>query len=153
MKISKKPKNRSKKRRVNIKYPHPWEVTAVRLSVSRSHVVAWSYRACTCRQLQYGIFPTLTTLSVGTGPKSITSADYNNDSYIDLAVAWNNNISIYKGNGAGSFTFFLDIPEYSDPRSISSGDLNNDGNFDLVTANAGGGTVSGTESFLFSWIR
>lgn len=75
----------------------------------------------------------------GTSPSSITSADFNRDGRIDLAVvdSGSNDVSILLNNGSGVFSVLQTIP-FSTlfPRSllgqIVAADLNEDGSIDLA---------------------
>jgi hypothetical protein len=73
-------------------------------------------------------------------PYSIVVNDFNNDNYLDIAVAnyATNNIAIFLGNGNGTFidpTFFS--LGSSRPLFISTGDFNKDNRTDIVVANYG----------------
>jgi DNA-binding beta-propeller fold protein YncE len=52
-----------------------------------------------------GLFQTPMTYTVGQSPRSVTSADFNNDKKLDLAVTNSNDntISVLLGNGNGLF--------------------------------------------------
>lgn len=93
--------------------------------------------------------------NVGSNPNAVTTADFNNDGRVDIAVANNNsnNVSILLGLGTGSFATALNFSVGVNPTSITSGDFNNDGKADLATANNGTNTISvllgtGTGSFI-----
>jgi hypothetical protein len=78
------------------------------------------------------------SLTVGSGSFSVTTADFNKDNNLDLAVAnsGSNDVSILLGDGAGGFGAAMNFPVPSTPRSVTAADLNGDGNLDLVTANS-----------------
>ncbi len=74
------------------------------------------------------------------GAVSITTGDFNNDGFLDVATAnqRSNYVSVLLGNGSGRFGAATTASNYevqSAPTSIISADLNNDGKLDLATAN------------------
>jgi hypothetical protein len=73
----------------------------------------------------------------GNGPLAITSGDFNGDGRPDLALgnAASNNVSIYLGNGDGSFTAGAPVPLPGCVASyLGTGDFNHDGHTDLIAA-------------------
>ncbi|CAF3297399.1 unnamed protein product [Rotaria sp. Silwood2] len=84
---------------------------------------------------------TSNTYSTGVGADSlyIVTADFNNDNYLDLAVAngGNNNVGIFLGNGNGSFESQIVYPTGDDSKPIilAIADINNDNQLDIVVAN------------------
>ncbi|CAF1192554.1 unnamed protein product [Adineta ricciae] len=78
-------------------------------------------------------------------PLSVTLGDFNNDTYLDIAVTNYNthNIGIFLNYNNGSFrnqiTFSTGV---SRPVSIATGDLNNDQCLDIVVANNGTNDIS-----------
>ena len=78
-------------------------------------------------------------IKVGRSPGSVEAADFNNDTFIDLAVAseTDSTVTILLGNGKGSFTGAAGSPFFAGPQpnDIASKDFNNDGNPDLAFAN------------------
>jgi hypothetical protein len=93
-----------------------------------------------------GTFAKQQTFSTGSesNPYSIVVSDFNNDNYLDIAVAnyGTNSIGIFLGNGNGTFTdqkvCFLGS---SRPLFVTVGDMNNDNRTDIVVANYGTNTV------------
>ena len=85
-----------------------------------------------------------TELSVGGGPVSVATADFNGDGKLDLAFAdGNGNVNIFLGNGDGTFQPAVPYAVLGIPSSIAVGDVNGDGKLDLVVlANNGSNTVS-----------
>jgi hypothetical protein len=73
-------------------------------------------------------------------------ADFNNDGKLDLAVAAAsdsfNNVSIFLGNGDGTFRPEMSFPTGIEPVDLAVADLNADGKLDIVTANASSDTFS-----------
>lgn len=92
---------------------------------------------------QGGFYPA-TNFSVGITPMSLTCADFNGDSILDLATAnsGSNNLSILLGNGQGGFSTATNILAETSPVSIVSGDLDGDGIIDLATANSSSNNIS-----------
>ena len=86
-----------------------------------------------------------TDFSVGTSPIGLVVRDFNNDTFVDLAVAnaESNNVSILKGDGQGGFGTATNFPANSSPLSITAGDFDGDGKLDLaVGANSTGDRIS-----------
>jgi hypothetical protein len=77
---------------------------------------------------------------VGNVPWSATTADFNGDGFLDLAVAnySDGTVSILLGNSDGTFTAAPNspIPVTFDPESIVAADFNGDGKIDLVMENS-----------------
>lgn len=87
-----------------------------------------------------GTFNTAVTYTVGTSPTAITSADYNGDSRLDLAVAnlGSGNVSILLGTSSGTFATAYACSVGTSPSSITSADFNADGFSDFsVICNSG----------------
>ncbi len=78
-----------------------------------------------------------TNLQAGIGPFDIAIGDFNGDGIEDLAVTNNGSgdISIFLGEGDGSFAPEMILPVGDNPRSIAIGDFNGDGIQDLVATN------------------
>lgn len=83
-------------------------------------------------------------LSVGTNPRGVAVADFNNDGKADIAVSNRNSntVSILLGNGSGGFTLQSSPATGTDPSAIAVGDFNGDGKLDIVTANRASYTIS-----------
>ncbi|SFS89775.1 FG-GAP-like repeat-containing protein [Marininema halotolerans] len=78
--------------------------------------------------------------SGGTNPVGIVAGDFNNDSITDIAITnnGNNTISVFLGNGGGTFISAAGSPFLTggvNPLGIITADFNNDGNLDLANAN------------------
>jgi uncharacterized repeat protein (TIGR01451 family) len=84
------------------------------------------------------------SVSVGTSPEGIATADFNADGKIDLAVAnsGSSTVSILLGNGDGTFTAQAPVAAGTAPVWLVTGDFNEDGKMDLAVANSGSNTVS-----------
>jgi hypothetical protein len=95
-----------------------------------------------------GLFKYGETYSVGENsyPYLIASADFNNDTNLDLVTANcdDNNVAVLLGYGDGTFSnaTYYTTKDYSCPIFVSVGDFNGDGLVDLVSANYFGITLS-----------
>jgi hypothetical protein len=93
-----------------------------------------------------GSFSTSTTFTTANNPCSLVSHDFNNDGKKDLAIAIEvysvNVVSLYFGNGNGTFGAATNFSVGLCPMSINKADLNNDGKMDLITANYGANNIS-----------
>jgi hypothetical protein len=80
-----------------------------------------------------------TAFATGVGPVSVTSADFNMDGRIDLAVAnaTSGTVSVLLGNGDGTFSPFVTLTAGTTPSQVLSTDFNGDGKPDLVVSNSG----------------
>jgi Calx-beta domain-containing protein/VCBS repeat protein len=84
-------------------------------------------------------FSPAATYLAGTSPQDMIAADFNNDTFADVAVVdySTSSVSVLLGNSNGTFQQpALTSPTGSYPRSVAVGDFNADGNLDLATANA-----------------
>src|SRR5271157_1132232 len=90
-----------------------------------------------------GTFQSL-TYATGTGPQTAAFGDFNGDGKLDMAVAndGSNNVSVFLGNGDGTFRPAVNYPAGSGATAVAVGDFNGDGKLDLVVANVGAGTFS-----------
>jgi hypothetical protein len=81
---------------------------------------------------------------VGNEPDSITTADFNEDGYPDLAVTNANDatVSILLNDGTGKFNLFATVGVGGTPYAITFGDFNRDGHQDIAVANALGNSVT-----------
>jgi len=79
------------------------------------------------------------TIKIGKGTGSIEVADFNNDTFPDMAVAntEDSSITILLGNGKGKFTKAEGSPFFANrfPNDIAIADFDKDGNLDLGIAN------------------
>jgi hypothetical protein len=81
---------------------------------------------------------------VGTDPRGIAVADFNNDGNLDLAVTnrTSNTISILTGTAGGAFAAKGSPATGIDPTAVAVGDFNGDGKQDMVTANRASYNIS-----------
>lgn len=75
-----------------------------------------------------------TTLTVGRGPWSIITGDFDENGHMDLAVtnSSSNTVSILVGDGAGGFEDATDLAVGHLPLGLNAGDYNEDGHADLA---------------------
>jgi type II secretory pathway component GspD/PulD (secretin) len=88
--------------------------------------------------------PTLIQLPAGFSPSALAAADLNGDGHTDLVVAdeGSNAISVFLGNGDGTFQRRTDYPTGIAPVSVAFGDFNHDGAEDIAVANSGSDSVT-----------
>ncbi|HKQ88592.1 MAG TPA: FG-GAP-like repeat-containing protein [Candidatus Acidoferrales bacterium] len=89
-----------------------------------------------------GTFATSATvlqLPVGFQPAGLLAEDLNGDNHIDLVVAdqGNNSVSVFLGNGDGTFQPRVDYATGNSPVYVAAADFNSDGITDLAVANNG----------------
>jgi hypothetical protein len=80
-----------------------------------------------------------------TDPRAVAVGSFvKGSNVLDLVVAnySTGTVSIFLGNGNGTFDGHVDYPVGSEPASLAVGDFNGDGNLDVVAANFNGDTVS-----------
>ena len=72
-------------------------------------------------------------------PVSSVAADVNRDGLLDVVTAnsYDNTVSVFLGNGDGTFRAPMTFPAGNDPVSIVAGDFNGDGRLDLAVADHG----------------
>jgi hypothetical protein len=83
-------------------------------------------------------------------PLSLVVGDFNGDGSLDIATAnqENDNISIFLGNGDGTFAAAVHYDVGITPTSIDTGDFNGSGNLDLVVVTYGSAEVDCKVSIL-----
>ncbi len=91
-----------------------------------------------------GTYTAGASLTTGSNPFAITTADFNGDGHLDLAVsnASDGTITVFLGNGNGTFGAGRTITVGTLPQQIVPGDFNEDGILDLAVTNETDGTVS-----------
>jgi hypothetical protein len=84
-----------------------------------------------------GTFTQSSTLTVGTGPRKITSGDYDGDGDIDLAVSdfTSGDIKILLNSGNGTFTVSSTLPLVNKSYGLISLDVDGDGDLDIAAQN------------------
>ncbi len=91
-------------------------------------------------------FPTTpnSSVTVGTTPQGIITADFNGDGKLDLAVAnsGSNTVSVLLGNGDGTFTTKSTPAAGAGANWVVAGDFNEDGILDLAISDLNANTVS-----------
>ena len=92
------------------------------------------------------------SLNVGADPRSLTAADFNNDSRLDLAVVntGSGNVSVLLNTGSGNFAAARTFVTGTNILSLSmrTADFNNDGKLDLAVGNNNFAGPNGTVSIL-----
>jgi hypothetical protein len=84
------------------------------------------------------------SVTVGTSPQGIITADFNGDGKLDLAVAnsGSNTVSVLLGNGDGTFTTKSTAAAGAGSNWVVAGDFNEDGILDLAISDLNANTVS-----------
>lgn len=101
-----------------------------------------------------GTFGAASTLLAGNGPESVALGDLNGDGKTDLIVANSgtalfdrasvdgDTLSIFPGNGDGTFAAKTSLTTPKGPQAVIAVDLNADGRLDLVSANRGANQIA-----------
>jgi hypothetical protein len=106
---------------------------------NRSYVLATSFRLA---------LPAFQDLPAGANPFSVAVGDLNHDGNLDIVTANafggtdTGTVSVFLGNGDGTFQPAVSYRVGMVPHSVSLGDFANNGNLDIVTADTGSNTVS-----------
>jgi FG-GAP-like repeat len=89
----------------------------------------------------------------GSGPAGITTADFNHDGRVDVAVSnyYDNTVSILLGTRGGAFLPKVDYPTGLTPEALLTADFRGNGRTDLAVVNAYDGSATpGSVSILLS---
>jgi len=91
-----------------------------------------------------GHFTPSALLTTGMQPFGVVAADFHGAGHIDLAACnfGSNSVSLFEGNGDGTFQSAVSVPTGSGPMALAAADFNNDGRLDLVTSDVSSLTVS-----------
>ena len=85
-------------------------------------------------------FGRVTTLpgEVGPEPVAVISEDFDDDGFVDLALAnfGGENVSVLLGNGKGAFPRASTVPVWFGPLALGAADFNEDGVLDLAVVNS-----------------
>jgi hypothetical protein len=86
----------------------------------------------------------ITDLATGNSPAFVTAGNLRNQGIQDLIVSnfADNTVSVFLGNGDGTFATQTTYATGAGPTWIATGDFNNDGNLDLVVADKTANTIS-----------
>lgn len=85
--------------------------------------------------------PRVTALPSGITPISITTADFNGNGKLDIAVGTASEILVLPGNGDGTFAAPITTLVGTRADCIATDDLNNDGKADVVVQANGSGAI------------
>jgi hypothetical protein len=104
----------------------------------------WANASVTCADTSQSQFSPPQNLPALLNPHDVKILDLNGDRHLDLAVAnaGSSVVSVWLGNGDGTFGTRLDFPTGPTPKSVAIGDFNRDGRLDLATPNQSGASVS-----------
>src|SRR5260370_22268915 len=80
----------------------------------------------------------------GSSPRSVATGDFRGIGILDLAVAnfGSNSVSIFLGNGDGTFRLAETVAVGPDPYYVTTGHFHDPGVLDLAVANSGSNDVS-----------
>src|SRR6266851_2435330 len=107
-----------------------------RMTVVCAGLAACSVLVSAATQAQAVSFEEARNFEVGSRPLSVAVGDFNGDGVQDLVVSNrnSNNVSVFLGNGDGTFQAARNFNAGSTPSSVAVGDFNGDGWQDLVLA-------------------
>ena len=104
----------------------------------------WGNASLTCSDAPQSQFGPPVSMPALTNPHGVQLTDVNGDGRLDLlaANAGSNAVSVWLGNGNGTFGGRRDFAVGAEPKNVAVGDFNRDGRPDLVTAHQGAASVS-----------
>jgi hypothetical protein len=96
-------------------------------------------------------FAKIKDYKIGDMPRAITSGDFNNDSWIDIATITSNDnklwLNLNKKASDGSFQDAINYTTDRSPTSITSGDVNNDKIDDIIITHVGANLTIGGKKY------
>ena len=92
-----------------------------------------------------GNFPALVSLTTGPGPVTVTAGDFNDDGRIDIAVAANDQVQIFRKGGGRTFLAPTSIAAPPGLQVIVTADFERDGDLDLAVTHS---TLNGVVVYL-----
>jgi hypothetical protein len=98
----------------------------------------------TSLNLAVSVFANQAIYATGSSPSSVAVGDFNGDGKQDIAIAnsGSNTVSVFLGNGDGTFQTQASYAVGGGPSSVVVGDFNGDGKVDLAVVNTAGNTIS-----------
>jgi hypothetical protein len=104
----------------------------------------WANASVTCEGAPASQFAPPVNLPALANPHGLTIIDLNGDGRRDVAAANSNSnvVSVWLGNGDGTFGVRRDFATGPAPKSVTVADFNRDGRLDLATPNQDGPSVS-----------
>lgn len=119
---------------------------AIPVTIALSCLVIVGLLSCTKADpyIPPDIFYYYASYKVGKNPTTITTGDFNHDSFTDLITTniSSNTLSVLLGNGDGSFHDQTQIKVCQEPRALVMADFNHDANPDVVLACSGGDEIA-----------
>ncbi|MDX1412481.1 MAG: VCBS repeat-containing protein, partial [Nitrospirales bacterium] len=99
-------------------------------------LTGWGWSVCHAQNI---VFTPTASIPVGKAPQSITTGDFNGDSFLDLATvkSTSDDVSILLGNGNGTFQAPVSFGIGKIPMSVVTADVTGDGPLDLIVATSG----------------
>src|SRR6266487_3567945 len=82
------------------------------------------------------------TISIDMSPGPIVAGDFNNDKKMDVAIGDNGLLSVFLGNGNGTFKSPVNYGSNGTPVALGTGDFNHDGRTDILAANFNGNNAT-----------
>ncbi|CAF4689058.1 unnamed protein product, partial [Rotaria sp. Silwood2] len=130
----------------------PYAVTTVKLKNSNQInivVTLWGKgKVAVLTEYTAAEFANNKTCSTGSAPQpySVTVGNFNNDSYVDIAIvnSGSDNLDVLFNSGNGTFPTQITYPIGTDlyPQYVLAGDINKDNHLDIVTVNSKGSSIS-----------